>query len=141
RLGRGFYVSNAPVLRKIQAHGTAHQLARKPEPGDYHLDHPRSWRGEMANTIPYDLLRLTGRQQQLVSLGPLPLLAPVANRGRRCTARYGCPFQAELWEQRRLEAPARRALCTSTFGHIRDFRTSLGCRFAADSAISGLRVG
>src|SRR5215467_9694912 len=37
--------------------------------GRYHLDHPRSRHGELANTVPYHLLRLARRRQQLVSLG------------------------------------------------------------------------
>jgi hypothetical protein len=70
--------------------------AIEPEPGDttsITLD-PR--RGELANTAPYHLLRLAGRRRQLVSLGTLPLLAPVVDQGRRCAARYACPFRAEL---------------------------------------------
>src|SRR5580693_6538264 len=60
------------------------------------VDHPRSRRGELANTIRYHLLRFAGRRRQLVSLETLPLLAPVVDQSRRCEARYACPFRAEL---------------------------------------------
>ncbi len=79
--------------------------------GRYHLNHPRSRRGELANTVPCYLLRFAGRRRQLVSLGTFTSIGTY--RGPRPTVRGSICLPVS---SRRSSGAMERVNCQPTLG-------------------------